>query len=299
LKAYHGHRQHDPFKQTFLRIERKKYDFFCLLHNIFQVHQVPRWHRAKLPPRNQTCDSAGIFLLKRKHIAFNILLLRNAVILFKLMKITNFRFFFVAIIYLFCSAVTCGKKDFGPSYNFTENIDLYPEQEIYHIGDTIWMQHQNPTHILYDKSYNLHFLADTLSMPFYFACTTVYNLPPDTTNTFCNFIINGVNTGPYFSLKMLGCNSPDSFNFKIGMLLNKTGTFSIELITNKPVYACNFTNPYIAGQQFPPSSISYSFTYTNGHKDIFLGVTPERRADDKEYVYESLKNKTMYFFKVE
>jgi len=215
------------------------------------------------------------------------------------MRITNYKILFVAIIYLSCSAVTCRKNDFGPSYHFTENIDLYPEQEIYHVGDTLWIEHQNPTHILYDKSYNLYFLADTLRIPFYFGCETVYNLPPDTTNTFCNFIINGVNTGPYFHEKTFGCNSPDSFNFKIGMLLNKTGTFSIDLNTNMPVYSCNYSNPYVPGQEFPPSSIGYSFTYTNGHKDIFLGVTPARRAYDKEYINEALKNKTMYFFKVE
>jgi len=214
------------------------------------------------------------------------------------MRFTYDRLLLIATIYLSCSAATCRKYDIV-GYHFTENINLYPEQEIYHIGDTIWIEHQNPTHMVYDKSYNLYFLADTFSIPFYFLCETVYNLPPDTTNTFCNFIVNGVNVGPNYNKKVFGCNSQDSFNFKIGMVLNKTGTFSIGFpVGGMEVVACNFisTTP---GQQIRVFSMSYRFTYIDGHKDIFLGVTPARRSFDKEWVDEALKNKIIYFFKVE
>ncbi|MEO8819701.1 MAG: hypothetical protein ABI374_02560 [Ginsengibacter sp.] len=208
-------------------------------------------------------------------------------------------FFYKPILFLLmatiCMATQCPKKDRFPSYNFTEKINLYPEQSIYQLGDTIWLQHVGTN--LYDNKSNQYFSTDTLAIAFGLQTSTVYNLPPDTTNVFCDFILNGKNMGSqrgyYF-----GCGTGESFNFTLGMVLIKKGTFSIDLNAYLPVSSCSSSN-YYDGEGFPPSSVNYQLNITDGHKDIYLGVTPARRADPKDYVYNALKAKKMFFFKVE
>lgn len=192
-------------------------------------------------------------------------------------------------------ATQCRKKDHFPSYNFSEKINLYPEQRIYQLGDTIWLQHVGNT--LYDSKSNQYFSTDTLAIAFRLQTSTVYNLPPDTTNVFCDFILNGKNMGSQTGYHF-GCGTGENFNFSLGMVLIKKGTFSIDLNDYLTVSSCSFSGFY-DGTGFPPSSVNYQLNITDGHKDIYLGVTPERRADPKDYVYDALKAKKMFFFKVE
>lgn len=204
--------------------------------------------------------------------------------------------FFFLLIATLCMATQCDKY-VDPGYNFSEKIDLYPEKAVYQIGDTIWISHNILSNTLYDSHTSQYFLADTLNISFSVPMYTVYNLPNDPSNTFCNFVFNGVNEGPYFS-HIFGCSGGGSFNFRVGMVLNKTGIFSINLNYFGSVTSCNSPNPYM-GVGFPYSHINYRFTVSDGHKDIFLGVTPARRSDDKKSIYDEIKDKSIYFLKVQ
>ena len=204
--------------------------------------------------------------------------------------------FFFLLIGTVCMATQCDKY-VDPGYNFSEKIDLFPEKAVYQIGDTIWISHNNPLNTLYDSHTSQSFLTDTLNIAFSIPMNSVYNLPDDKSNTFCDFIFKGVNEGSYFT-HTFGCSGGGSFNFRVGMVLNKKGTFSINLNYFAAVTSCNTPNPYM-GVGFPYSYINYRFTVSDGHKDIFLGVTPARRADDKQSIYNEIKDKSIYFLKVQ
>lgn len=196
-----------------------------------------------------------------------------------------------------CMATQC-RKDKIFSYNFSEKIDLYPEQKIYQLGDTIWLQHTNAANTLYDSHSNQYFSVDTLCIGFGTSGSTDYNLPDDPTNIFCNYIFNGINVGatPYF-VHTFGCTNGGTFNFKVGMVLNKTGTFSIRFGTGA-VTSCSSTGVYINGVGLPYSNISYKFNVADGNKDIYLSITPARRGS-KEDTYQLIDDKEIFFFKVE
>jgi hypothetical protein len=194
-----------------------------------------------------------------------------------------------------CTATQC-RKDSILSYSFTEKINLYPEQKEYRLGDTIWLEHLNTLNTLYDSRSNQYFSADTLNVEFAVLGSTVYNLPVDTSNIFCDFIFDGINAGPTFR-RTFGCFNGGSFNFKVALVLNKTGTFSIEPYTNKMVASCNPQNPY-SGNGFPNSYINYQFNIADANKDVYLGVTPARRAISKDAAYSLIENKQIFFFRV-
>lgn len=65
-----------------------------------------------------------------------------------------------------CMATQCDKDILRPSYNFLENINLFPENKVYHLGDTIWLQHLNPANTLFDVGSNRYFSADTVAIQF-------------------------------------------------------------------------------------------------------------------------------------
>ncbi len=189
-------------------------------------------------------------------------------------------------------------KDVLPSYTFTEKLDLYPEQKIYQLGDTIWIQHLNPANTVYDNHTNQNFSVDTLEINFGPIFSATYNLPFDNSGTFCNFIFQGVNVGSHFN-HAFGCNNGGSFNFKVGMVLNKIGIFSIDLNGSRPVTSCNHIGPYVNGEGFPYSFIYYKFNIADGNKDIYLSISPALRGVPKDYVYPAIDNKQIFFLKVE
>lgn len=188
----------------------------------------------------------------------------------------------------------CGKKDRYPSYLFSEKINLYPEQRIYQLGDTIWLQHVGNT--LYEKKRNQYFSTDTLSVVFAVQISNDYSLPTDVNNIFCDFIFKGKNMGSK-NVYNFGCRSGDDFNFKLGMVLIRKGSFSIHFTDYQQVDVCNSSGFY-DGEGFPPSNISYQFNISDGHKDLFTDAT-KGRVRPIEYFYSEVDAKKMYFFKVE
>ncbi len=86
---------------------------------------------------------------------------------------------FLCFICIICMAVEC-PKPIHYQYQFTDKINIAPEQQIFHVGDTIWLEYSNPNHLLHDINSNKDINIDSTSQHF-IANITNFSYLNDTT----------------------------------------------------------------------------------------------------------------------
>lgn len=200
---------------------------------------------------------------------------------------------------------TCHKDVEDYKYKFLEGIDLFPANKGYKTGDTIWIQYSNPNKKLFEQSSGKYISADTVSVTFQTSFNALYNYPINPSGGFCDYVTaNGINVigfvGEYGSglQQTFGCNSTNSYDFKIGVVLKQTGIYSIDL-NGVPlsVSPCSYRI-----SSFPFSSIDYQYSLRDCNKDVYLSIPPEARNEptkSKGIKENLIDTKKAFVFKVE
>jgi hypothetical protein len=204
---------------------------------------------------------------------------------------------------LLCMATQCNKEYIEYKYNFIEKVDLFPAQKSYQVGDTIWLQYVNPSKRLFDNRTSQNIAVDTVSVQFQVSFNRRYNTPVNPSDGFCDYVTtNGINAGRYLAdngtgfFFTFGCSSNNSYDFKIGVVPNQKGIYSLDLSGN-PGYLNPCSNR-ISG--FPPSTIEYRFNVVDGNKDIYLAIPPNSRGESPKGSTESkIDGKQVFVVKVE
>lgn len=204
-----------------------------------------------------------------------------------------------------CMGTTCNYKcgdrliiDY--TYQFSEKIDLYPAKKMYKIGDTIWLQFNRPDKLLYDKVSNKKILVDTASIGFQFGFLTPdYFYPNYPINGLCNYLIfsNGtlidsINNSCNGLYRTFGCNSTNTYDFKIGIILKQAGLFEIWLAgIERLVSGCaNRIN------NFPLSIIGFTFNLADCNKSIFVSLP---QATKGFFSGQEIDNRQAFLFYVQ
>ena len=204
---------------------------------------------------------------------------------------------------LLCMGTQCDKDYIEYKYNFIEKINLFPAQQSYKVGDTIWVSYTNPTKRLFDNRTSQLIAADTVSIDFQISFNSRYNAPLNLAGGFCDYITaNGVNAGRYLGaygtgmLLTFGCNSTNNYDFTVGVVPKQKGIYSLDLLgVPRNVGACPNRN-----SGFPPSTIEYRFNVADGNKDIYLTIPPySRNESTKGYTESKIDNKQVYIVRVE
>jgi len=167
-------------------------------------------------------------------------------------------------------------------YNFAEKIDLFPAQKVYHIGDTVWVQYVNTDNKFLDTKTNERIQGDSLSIGFRLTLNALYNTAVNPPGSFCDFVppagvIAGRWPGQFYTTTSIdvGCETSNSYNFKLGIVLKQKGIFSVEMFRDLFVHECGYRS-----KEFPESNIEFAFNLTDGNKDIFLGIPLASRGGD-------------------
>src|SRR5260221_13381816 len=215
--------------------------------------------------------------------------------------------FLIPIVFVFisllCMSVRCQKEiERIYKYAFVEKLDLFPAQKIYHIGDTSWLQYSNAAKKLFDSKTSQEILLDTISVPFQISLNSRYNAPTNPQGGFCDFLSsNGINAGLYLDVygtgmsQGFGCNSSNSIDFKVGVVLIKTGIYSLDLGFPRDIGACQNRISSI-----PISTIEYRFNVPDCNKDIYLSIPVNSRGEsNKGYTESEIDNKQIFVLKVE
>jgi hypothetical protein len=197
------------------------------------------------------------------------------------------RLLFVFAVFV-CMSTQCNKESLmPPKYNFIEQLDLFPAQKDYKVGDTIWLQYNNVSKSMYDFSSRQQIPVASISVNFSTALNSKYQAPVNPPDGFCDFISsNGVNINRHLDAhgsstnQMFGCSAND-IDFKIGIVLKKTGIYSIDLPDNIwGIYGC----PNRASK-FPYSTIAFKFNVSDCNKDIYLSIPAASRGESPKGSY--------------
>jgi hypothetical protein len=165
-------------------------------------------------------------------------------------------------------------------YEFVEKVDLFPAQKTYHPGDTVWLQYVNTDRKFLDRQTNQRIQGDSLSVLFHVILNPLYNTVADRAADFCDFIIpTGANAGKLLSqsgtdmVREFGCDPPNNYDFKIGVVFKEKGLFILELFGESNVIRCNNrVSP------FPETSMQFIFNLEDGNKDLFFSVPIKARG---------------------
>jgi hypothetical protein len=179
----------------------------------------------------------------------------------------------------------CSKEPYeiDYQYNFVEKVDLFPAQKTYHIGDTVWVQYVNTDNKFLDSRTSQRILADSLSIHFEVSLDAMYNTTVNPPAGFCDFVSSaGVNIGRSLghfgtgSFLEFGCNTSNSYSFKIGIVFKEKGIFILNLSRELDVYRCNGSV-----KNFPDSNLEYTFNLGDGNKDVYFSIPFASRGGKK------------------
>lgn len=200
---------------------------------------------------------------------------------------------------------TCHKDVEDYKYKFVEKINLFPANKSYKIGDTIWIQYSNPDKKLFEQSSSKYITADTVSVTFQTSFNALYDYPINPSGGFCDYVTaNGINVsvfvGEYSTrlVQTIGCNSTNSYDFKIGVVLKQAGIYSLNL-NGVPLSVSACSNRI---SNFPFSSIDYQYNLTDCNKDVYLSIPPDARSEptkSKGIEENLIDKKKVFVFKVE
>ncbi|NVO84691.1 hypothetical protein [Hymenobacter terrestris] len=210
----------------------------------------------------------------------------------------------IAVLYLLLltTAFQCGEDiEVKPTYTFKELVDLYPEQKSYRIGDTIWLEYQNPSKIMVDQLTNKPIIVDTVSIGFPLSYNSRHNAPVSPAGGFCDFVtskgalIAGF-TSHFNTMATLGlgCDASRSYSFKVGIVPKIKGVYSLDLPGPLQVKACLHQQ-----KGFSLSSIDFRFAVADGNKAVYLEIPAAQRGESvKGHTEGLIDNKQVFIIEV-
>lgn len=197
----------------------------------------------------------------------------------------------------------CDKDEIEYKHNFVEQVNLFPAQKSYRVGDTIWLQYANPSRSLNDVKTSQRITADTVSIDFGLSFNIRYGVQFIPVDGLCDYITpNGLNigrtlgpgNGTGFSYTF-GCTGSSGYDFRIGIVPKQTGIYSLDLGNNGFVSSC--ANRTIG---FPFSNIGYRFDLADCNKDVYLTIPQNARSESpRGSTEEKIDNKQVYVFRVD
>ena len=134
-----------------------------------------------------------------------------------------------------CPGTQCEKYVIAYQYVFVPELDVKPQQNSYHVLDTIWVSYTSADNTMKDKQTGERIRVDTLG----FNLQMVYTTYNDTfvgqvpAGGICEYIAPAtaiLSQPPSFLASVqlpLGCNNP--VNFRIGLVLKLKGRYKIFL----------------------------------------------------------------------
>jgi hypothetical protein len=182
-------------------------------------------------------------------------------------------------------------------------VNLYPAQKRYHVGDTIWVEYQNPSSTLVDQRTSQSIAIDSLSLPFQLSFNSRYQAPVNPPGGFCDYVrigggyssVNRWETSTFAWLDM-GCDGARSYQVKVGIVPKHKGVYSLEL----PAMARNLRPCHTRKRGFPLSAIEYRFTVADGNPDVYLAIPAEQRVENgKGRTEEQIADKLVFMLQVE
>lgn len=208
--------------------------------------------------------------------------------------------FTLAGVALITMGLQCGKEfppEIIPVYKYAENLTLTPFKKVYAIDDTIWVQFQTTNKTLYDKLSNRRLSTDTTFLKVFFNLTRQYPVEFNLENYADVTVQNGlnVNFGPVIAPRdgltfNTDCNN-DPYFFKVGIVLKKTGVFSLE--------PGAIVTPCPDKKSVLPSSFIFTFDLADCNKDVWLPIASQSNNGLGSYIDVGIDRKEVFAFKVE
>lgn len=166
-----------------------------------------------------------------------------------------------------------------PANIFRETLSLTPFKKSYKVGDTIWVDTNLNSKLLFDSKSGQKILVDSASLPISLSFTALYQAPFKPSEGFLKTVSsNSVETKTSnfeFTTKVFasfGCQQTD-YRFKVGIVLLTTGVYALKIEENNFFYNC------LKQQQYAErSQIFYTFDLNDTNKDIFLAIPPASRG---------------------
>lgn|GEM_PF-3111576 len=227
------------------------------------------------------------------------------------MKTIRYQIFALLLTGIICSGFQCGEDDYiFPSFDFRIEVELFPEQKEYNIGDTITLSYQIEDMLLQDTFTKAKVLIENGVVPFYLYAGvrhSNYNLMSSpsvfsyTTDNLPAGELSADLNGQRLALQYeLGCSyKEENYNIEIKLVPLKAGIYKIQLgdRMNLPFgasYDCEAYNDfYILG------NLGYVFNVEDANADILAkSPLPSNviiKGDDTEL---RTRKKEIFWFEV-
>lgn len=205
------------------------------------------------------------------------------------------------IITTLCMATTCPRDEQEqPKYVFHEKFDLLPAQKAYNLGDTIWVEYDNPNKMFFDTLSGQSVPVDSVRLTLWFRYTNRYNGPDSPATGYSDFIQPGPSSGipatyrGYSTFPFhFGCTPTDPYKFRVGFVPKYTGIFSLDISSQTYLNDCPSRV-----KAFPYSEVYYSFNVIDANKDVYLTIPPANRRDST-WTLRDIDRKKIYVFAVQ
>ncbi len=182
-------------------------------------------------------------------------------------------------------------------HQYEAKLTLTPFKKVYAINDTIWIQFKTADKTLFDKLSGYNISTDTTFLKVFF--TLIKQFPFDRNiDTYASAVVeNGldINFVPVIPTRNdltfnTYCNN-DPYFFKVGIVLLKTGVYSLQpgaQVSSCPDKKTNF-----------PSSFSYTYDLPDCNYDVWKSIAAQSANGKDSYINSGIEGKQIFAIRVE
>ena len=199
-----------------------------------------------------------------------------------------------------CSRENIDAKPF--EHTFEVPVNIFPLKKTYSLTDTLWIETDLPSKILFDTRTGTNVLADTGKLTFGASFNEFGTYVTNPPNGFCDIItIRGVNTnrqlsqwGTSGSIENYGCAEPN-YTCRVGYKPLIKGTYWLALKKDLLLERC--------ANKITPYNATISYKYKNG--DLGFDIFNSLSKNDKDgtegirFYTNKINNREIFVFKVE
>lgn len=176
---------------------------------------------------------------------------------------------------------TCRKNCADTSYSFNLNAHVHPDKESVHIGDTLWLYISTPTTLLDNISGKTidHSRAKNLGISISFLSFHGGSISDPgasyVLDSFQYVLVNGSSyTTSQFADNYLFSEFNNSYQFKLGIISKRTGTFALT--------TSDATGVYTANNRCSKASFLINYIQTDQHLYLYQNSRPGYQIIDYE-----------------